>query len=272
MDYRRADSGRTTRTPIRRILKEIQEAIEERLPAQGGKAFAVFDFDNTCIINDVGDAAFNYLCDRELLRDTTFLGEGKENGIEYHERVFLTYHALVKNGRLKAAYMLCAKMFSGFTPHEAEAITLAAITAEGVRLGSKMLYGIHIERGLAARRSILSLVEYLRGKGVKIWIISATPEPAVRAAMKHFGVEGELIGMRNRIENGVYTSELEEPFSMFEGKVECIKKFIDAKTPPLLATGDSMNDLPMLEEAHVKVVIKERELAALASDRGWFVL
>lgn len=169
--------------------------------------------------------------------------------------------------------MLCARMFSGFTPGEAEAATLAAITEEGVRIGTKVLYGLHIERGLGARREIVELINYLRGKGVSIWIVSASSEPAVRAAARHFGIEAEVIGVRSMLENRIFTSELQEPIPMFEGKAVCIKARIDSTKAPILAAGDSMNDLPMLETAKIQVVVdRKNDLAHIARESGWFLL
>src|SRR3989344_2215327 len=114
----------------------VRKAIEERFDGTNENPFAVFDFDNTCIINDIGEATFAYLCGHELLRDRNLLGE-KDESDTYNERVFHTYHGLLKEGKVKAAYMLCTMVFSGFTPGEAEALALAAITEEGRRIGSK---------------------------------------------------------------------------------------------------------------------------------------
>src|SRR3989344_2389097 len=256
---------------MEQVLSAIEKAIDEALPGSG-KPFAVFDFDNTCIINDMGDAIFAYLSGHELLRDRGLLGE-IDTSPTYHERVYHINFAILEAGKSKASYVLNARLFSRFTPGEAEAIALAAITEEGVRLGSKMLYGHHIERGLALRRNVLTIMNYLRARGVEIWISSATAEPAIRAAMRHFGIEGNLVASRSVMQDGVYTSELVEPLSMFEGKLDCIKKFIDAEQAPLLVAGDSPNDLPMLEAGVLKVVVnRDNELAKIARERGWFLI
>ncbi|MBI2612633.1 haloacid dehalogenase-like hydrolase [Candidatus Kaiserbacteria bacterium] len=254
------------------LPQALTQAIEVGLKEAGPKPFAVFDFDNTCIVNDIAEATLAYLCDRELLHDRSLLGE-KAEGTDYHEQVFLTYHALLKEGKIDAAYKLNARMFSGFTPGEAEAVTLAAIIEEGSRIGSKMVFGLHVERGLARRPIVLSLMQYLRERGVRVWIMSASPELCVRAAMKHFGIEGELIGVRSKLKGSVFTQELEEPRPIIEGKVACMRKYIDADRAPLLVADDSTTGLPLLETAEVKVVVdRENELAALARERGWFLL
>ena len=239
----------------------------------------MFDFDNTCIVNDVGEAALAYVCGHEILKDRTLLG-GEDDSAAYHERVFRTYHALLEEGKKKAAYILNARMFSGFTPGEAEAAALGAVTEEGKKLGSKMLFGVHIERGLAVRREVMALMDFLRARGVGMWIVSASPEPVVRAVAKHFGIDAEVIGVRSTLEKGIFTSKLEEPIPMFEGKAECIRKFVGEN--PILAVGDSKIDLEMVEMADIKVAVAGRELAELIrspsfakaseGERGWFVL
>src|SRR3989344_2088617 len=133
-------------------MSHLEEVIDLALQ-HAEKPFAIFDFDNTCIMNDIAEATLAYLCGNKRLRDTGLLGEGREteDSADYHERVFHTYYALLKDGRIKTAYMLNARMFSGFTPGEAEAVALAAITEEGSRIGSKLLYSLHLERGAPPR-------------------------------------------------------------------------------------------------------------------------
>lgn len=254
------------------LPEALTQAIELRLKEAEPKPFAVFDFDNTCIVNDMGDAIFAYLAGHNLLRDRALLSD-EDTSDGYDERVFNTNLELLAAGHLKAAYMLNARLFSGYSPGEAEALALATITEEGSKLGSKMLFGHHIERGLQKRREIALLIDFLRKRQVELWIVSATAEPAIRAAMKHFGIDGYLIASRSTIKNDVYTQELQEPLSMFEGKAECIKKFIDPSKVPFLVAGDSTSDLSMLEMADIKVVVdRNNELSKIARERGWFLL
>ena len=60
---------------------------------------------------------------------------------------------------------------------------------------------------------------------------------------------------------------------MFEGKIECIKKFIDKDIPPLLGVGDSINDLPMLEYCNIKVIVdRQNDLSEYAKQNNWFLI
>ena len=215
---------------------------------------------------------FAYLCGNELLRDRSLLGDGGK-GADYHARVFRTYHKFLEEKKFKPAYILIGQLFSGFTPGEAEAVTLEAITKEGSRLGSKMLYDVHIERGLAVRPQVLSLMDFLQKKGVRPWVMSASHEVAVRTAMKHFGINAGLVGVKTKSQNGVLTSEIETPMPILEGKLECIRTFMDPKHTPLLIIDESPTALSLLETADIKVVVDcDNELSKLARERGWFLL
>jgi phosphoserine phosphatase len=117
---------------------------------------------------------------------------------------------------------------------------------------------------------VREIARYLTERGVRVWVVTASPEVTVRVAMRYFGYTGRLIGLRNRVTNGVMTDVLEEPLSVQEGKVACIKRYIDSSARPVVAIGDSMNDLPMLEYARVPIVVDTGSaLASLARERGW---
>ena len=64
--------------------------------------------------------------------------------------------------------------------------------------------------------------------------------------MKRFDIPGNLIALRNRIDHNVISKEIDEPQPIVEGKVDCIKTFVDARNRPLVGVGDSIYDLPCL--------------------------
>lgn len=234
--------------------------------------FATFDFDGTCVANDVTEATLAYACRDRLLKNKVLLGDDAGDLGTYHERVFQRYYELLKVDML-AAYLFTARTFAGFTIDEAETLVSAALDAEGEDIGNTELYGISIAHGLTARPVVRDLAKYLYEQGVAVWTVSASTEVAIRVAMRRFGYKGELIGLRNKVVDGILTDEIEEPYSIKEGKVACIKKYIDQTQPPMLAIGDSMNDAPMLEYSKVPVVVdRGNALATLARDRRWHLL
>jgi phosphoserine phosphatase len=252
----------------------LREAIGAQIDVLQGQQFATLDFDNTCIVNDVAEATLAHMCRNCLLRCGDLLPWGRRHcGKEYHEQVFRHYHDLLNRGDIQSASLLCAKMFAGLMRDEAEAIVSVSMDVEGniPRLGE--LYGVPIWRGLTVRPVLRKLIEFLVANNVQIWIVSASPEIAVRTAMVRFGLTGQVIALRNKMDDLVLSMELEQPYSIGEGKVDCIKKFIDPGKRPLFGVGDSVHDLPMIEYADVHAVVDADDaLAREARRRGWFIL
>jgi phosphoserine phosphatase len=252
----------------------FEAAIRARIVSAREQPFAVLDFDNTCIVNDVGEATLAFMCRNELLRCGDLLPSGSQPcNRAYHEQVFRHYYQLLNAGDIRSASLLCAGILAGCKPDAAAAIVSAALDAEGTVPGETELYGIPIARGLAVRAGLQRLIDLSAANDVQIWIVSASPEIAVRAAMQRFGLGCNLIGLRHRIDGEVLSHVLDEPHSIAEGKVDCIKTFIHGSRRPLFAVGDSVYDLPMVEYADLHAVVeRDQALTQEAHRRGWFVL
>jgi phosphoserine phosphatase len=252
----------------------FEAAISKRLAAAREAQFAVLDFDNTCIVNDVGEATLAFMCGNNLLRCSDLLSPGGGPGDPaYHGQVFRRYHQLLNSGDIRAASLLCARILAGFKPDEAAAVVAAALDAEGNIPGEAELFGIRIARGIAVRPALRRLIEFSTANAVQIWIVSASPAIAVQAAMQRFSVPGNLIALRHRIVDGLLSRTLVAPHSIAEGKVDCVKTFIDGKMRPLFAVGDSVFDIPMLEYATLRAVVeRDNAMTQEARRRRWIVL
>ena len=255
-------------------LNLILTAVEKKIVDLHGKScFAAFDFDNSCIVNDIADAVFAYLCRNKLLKDGALLGKVEYKNEEYHRLVFRRYYEILEQGDLKKAYVFCAKALSGFNRKEIKTITNKTIKIEGNAIRRVRLYGISIARGLAEKPQTKKLMDALKNRNIAIWIITSSPQIVVETAIRHYGLSGKVIGLRNGIKRVIFTAEIEKPYSILEGKVVCIKNFIDSNNRPLLAAGDSMNDLPMLQYAMIPVVVdRNNALSQKAKSQGWFTI
>ena len=170
-----------------------------------------------------------------------------------------TYRALLAQNRITEAYFLYGTILDGFTEAEAlEAVQSALQTRGNV---------------LAVRPQVLDLMQFLKESGVTVWVMSGSHEVAVRAAMQKFGIEARLIGNKNAFKDGRYTAELQQPVSMLEGKVECLRNYIHPTQAPLLVIDDSPTGIPLLETADIKVVVDHHQaFVQEARRRGWFIL
>lgn len=233
------------------IYKKIIESIKEA----GLPAFAVIDFDNTCVLKDITEATLAYLTENNLFKDKNLIAGKFEN---YGKAVYERYYKILNEGKIKEAYELSAKILSGFSAGE------IALLVKKV---------LKFEKGLEPRKEIVELINFLKNNKVAVWIVSASPELLVRGVMEHFNIKANLIGTRNPIVGSKFIAELEKPTPMFEGKVDCIKKFISPEKQPLLGVGDSVNDLFMLEYCNMKVVVdRQNSLAKKARENNWFLI
>src|SRR3984893_15301876 len=131
-------------------LTALEAAISARLEGARDQPFAVLDFDNTCIVNDVGEAALAFVCRNHLLRYGELLPSGPQPcKPAYHEQFFRHYYQLLHRGDIRSASLLCAGIFAGFERAEAAAVVAAALDAEGSVPGETELYGIPVASGLA---------------------------------------------------------------------------------------------------------------------------
>ncbi len=227
-------------------LEPIFQEITKSLEKSREKAFAVFDFDNTCIFNDITEAALDYMSANNLFRDKDFSDGGFEK-----------YYKLFNEGKVKESYEFISKILNGFSINE-----IGALVEKVIEVGN-----------IKPREKVIELLNYLKTNGVEVWVVSASPEILVRQVMTHFNIEANLIGIRNIIVDGKITPELEKPLPIIEGKVECIKKFISQNERPLLGVGDSINDLPMLEYCNVKAVVSlNNALSYKAKQDSWFLI
>jgi len=249
------------------------ENIKQKLSKTAKGSFAVFDFDNTCIVNDIGEAVLMYLARNKLFKDPNLLPEKFIDAESYSHAVFFHYHELLDEEKIWEAYQFCTKILSGFTPAEVADITKKALEFEGTGIKEEELFGKKVQRGIVLRQSVVELLKITDELGIKKWIVTSSPELVVKAAMEYFNIQTNLIGVSNILKNGLLTQELKTPIPIREDKVTAIKEYIDPKETPIMAVGDSMNDLWMLEYAQLKVVVKKNEkLVSLAQGRGWEVL
>lgn len=223
------------------ISGALGEELERRLAGRR-EPFAIFDFDNTCIVGDIGEALWEHL-----------ITAGRLSGEKYER-----YRALLAGGKVTDAYLLYGTILDGFTEDEATDAVRATLDSQSA---------------LKVHSGVRALMNFLQKKGVAVWIISASHEVAVCLAMENFGIEAKLIGIRNILKDGKYTAALEQPASMLEGKVDCMRAYIHPDASPLLVIDDSPTGLPLLETADIKVVVDHgQSFAEEARRRGWFIL
>src|SRR3989338_5402635 len=138
------------------------------------RPYAVIDFDNTCIYNDVEEAFLAYLCEHHLLRNTLLLSTHYSSTAEYHQKVFEKYYSYIDQNKIQEAYEFAAQMLAGYSAREIQQLLDTVIFFEGKKCTSRVLYGRTIVRGLPIKPQIRRLLYYLQKKKIQVWFISAS--------------------------------------------------------------------------------------------------
>ncbi len=237
----------------------FEKVMEMRDAHASSEVFAAFDFDGSIIYNDSAEAVLAYMARYE---------------ISTARKDFERYHSLLDDGDTEGAYRFGAGTLQGLSTAQLRDIVHDTLFEEGMDITKTELLGRTINKGIKRRVETVRLMGRLRSCKVKIVIVSASPRLIVQSAMQYFGIEADLlIGIRNIIRDEIVMAELQEPLSIYGGKVTCIQELVSPSVRPLLGVGDSENDRLMLEYSLVQAVVdRGNSLAELAKERGWFRL
>jgi HAD superfamily phosphoserine phosphatase-like hydrolase len=244
------------------VLPRISsEEVVARLAAHApAGAVVAFDADGTLWSGDIGIDTFERMLERRALRTETMpalLREGAAHAVD------------LPNDPTDAARAIYRAYERGAYP-EREAFEMMAWAFAGYREGEAraLAQGVVEEVGLAARvhPEVLPVVEWAKAKGVPIYVVSASCEIVVRAALEALALPvTDVFAMSPAVENGVVAARVKPPVTYAAGKVDALR--LGAHGAPLAgAFGDSAYDLAMLAEAAVAVAVRPKpELLARAT-------
>jgi phosphoserine phosphatase len=266
----------------------------------------VFDFDNTCIRGDMGRAFYDWMVRERKLRFNDEVWKAvpadKRPAIQkawkklaslpaeqqaaslamkdFRKRMHQAYWSLCYKTPPEKCYPWQVRFYAGYTPDEITAMAEKVVQLELNRpLGSEQIMAgpddpspAITSTGIRFYKEIHQLMNLLRNKGFRVWVVTAGPEWVVKSAAKNLGVDPSLVvGMRTRLAEGKLTSTIDPPPTFKEGKVKAIEKYIGVK--PVLAVGDSWTDAEMLEYAEHALLIDRgyADLKRKAVKAGWWI-
>ena len=207
---------------IQSVLLNIIQAPSKEVD----RPLAVFDFDNTCIAGDIGEAVLIALQQR---RGTDYLS--------YYQKL------CEEEGRV-VGYKWCAAQCAGLSAQEMRALTETVFLA-AVRAGD-----------ITVRPGIFDLIAALKAADWEVWIVTASAEVIVQGISKYLGLPPErVLGMKLPTcpKTKVLLPDILDPATIFQGKLDAILKYI-GRTPHI-AVGDSDTDFEMIESAQLGIVI-----------------
>ncbi len=209
-------------------------------------------------------AAYGRLWPR-ILAGEAEQARGSEDHQDFRAKLMWFYDASDATPQLgpEYAYPLVARLLAGFTAAEVaalarDAMAMALAEAPGKGEWTSATPGVIGVRkggfytGLRAQPEMIDLVTALGRAGVEAFVASASPEAVVEAALAELGYPfdaAHVFGIRTvgdaegRLATRVVPGS-EYPFTYRPGKVELIRKFIQAE--PLLVAGDTFTDYEML--------------------------
>lgn len=242
---------------------------------------AAFDFDNTLVRNDLGEAVMELFLSEGVpayRKDiSSFFSEKNRERILsarfgdpllFRSLVLEEYDSIQRNSGLEASYRWSSWIFSGHSPEELKRISRSVWNRHAVDSDSL---------SVKIYEPMKELVSHLKSSGWDIWIVTASPQEIIQSVSALFEIEEEkVLGMQLSLQDGIHSSEILEPFTYGKGKVARFQKSVGALAD--LAFGDSVNDFPLLESSALGVFL-DREKGTvppqgtkIQSLRGWKVL
>ena len=265
--------------------EDVRGVLERCISVAQPGDFAVFDADNTLWRYDLTEAMMVWLERRGVIRLQDIPAHRMPIAPRAGETVW-SYYLYLCERSLVVGYQWAAQCFAGVRVATLRSEMVAMLEHGGpfdVARGHGETRGvdaIEVPRAFEAQRQ---LVRALIEAGVDVWIVSASPEELVRRfAMEHAGFpfsDDHICGVNlllswedGRVDSGAIARDRGEtpwrdaswddaqvtgwpvtPLTWFEGKLAAIRRWIEPHRAPLLVSGDSPNDLPMM-----RIVDKDR--------------
>lgn len=218
-------------------ISDFLEIIDELKNYPEEEKIAVFDFDNTLIHGDIGEAIF-----AQMIKNK------KELNYSWTE-----YTDALNAGNTQEAYK---RLISSYDNLHRDLII--SYTEEVFQYDDKNpKYLGFAEKGKfysvpkpMPNRLLNDIILKLQSLQFKIYIISASSDISVKyLGKKLFDIpEEQIFGMKNTFKDSakeILGFEIELPAPCFEGKAELYKKEI-SNYPPLFTAGDSENDIAFM--------------------------
>lgn len=265
----------------------------------GPPGVAAFDFDHTLIQGDQGEALMvNIVLGGHIRADEPWFWEHWPEAVHglrdelrvaferyryFDDPVILAdwmdgmldaYEHIRNEHGTEAAYRWSSIFFAGFDEEQLGALSkkvfdeqLKAATSVTLPSGRELPAGIRI------RPQMQELVRLMVDRGWTVYIVTASPRIPIAVLSHHWNLQPEqVIGMDlDRMEDGRLGPRIVEPYPCAEGKVQALRT--RTRAPLLFAAGDSMMDLPLLEEAESAMVLDRGStgLRQKAHEKGWIL-
>ncbi|MGW4162832.1 haloacid dehalogenase-like hydrolase [Streptomyces sp. NPDC004788] len=246
----------------------IERLIADHCQDKGAKPVAVFDWDNTVIKNDVGDATLYWLLRNDRVKPprhgdwtttsrwltpeaATALAAACPTGVRTlptatdtgcADEILSVYGKGATTGgeaafagydhrRMEPAYAWLAQLLHGWTTRQVRSFAEAA-RAENLAApqgATQQVGSAQVTGWVRYYEQQRDLIRALQQGGFDVWIVSASPEPVVDVWAEGVGVKpSHAVGIRNTTEDGRLTSHLKGCGTVRDGE-DAMITYIDGK-------------------------------------------
>lgn len=254
----------------------------------GPPGLAVFDFDNTLVFNDQGEACMYYIIKQgmlpgerpefwEALKKAGNLQAGlaqmqawfhafrAQDDEEAYQKLAVaileTYQAVYENDGMLAAYRWSAVVFAFQKVAEWEKISRYVFAEQQeTQLGEQIVGQISIPRGIRIYKEIHTLIQTMQAQAWTVRIVTASPQEIIQAVISHWNLKTEQVyGMQlARNASDEYLPRILDPMPYQDGKIQMLYDRLGstpAEMPLRFAAGDSQGDLSLLQQAGLGILI-----------------
>ena len=295
--------------PVADALSALLERYAGWRDEAGRPPLAAFDFDNTCVAGDIGEAVhyrlsetMSYALDDERFWQLIAPEDGREplralwdrelgllapearvlhpGAVAWSSDLIATYARRYRRLGAAEAYHWAARLHVGLCPmwlREFSVDTFALERARPLGTEDRATLGsdrVTLPRGIRVRPAMVALARAMQDAGWEVWVISATNQWTIEAVAPLLGFAPErVVGNRCRVDQARITDEREGPITWRQGKVDAIA--LHTGRPPVAAFGDTWTDVEMLHAATELALLVDRgdaQLRSLAEERRWQVV
>lgn len=279
---------------------QVAALLEDLLAGPPG--LAAFDFDNTLVYNDLGEAVLYYiLLQNQLTADAPEFweifaqssavtpgdvdevralagrlraadGDDASLTLALTAAILRVYHRIYESEGLESAYRWSRILYAFRPAQDLRSMAQYVFDAERkTAVGfAELPGGERLPQGLRPFPEVRALIRALLEKGWEVFVVTASPEETIRPAIAHWGLpEERVIGMRlERDANDRLLPQIVEPYPVRGGKVAALARVCDR--PLRFALGDSWGDLELLKSAEHAALFDRGnvELAQAAREAG----
>lgn len=234
-------------------FQSLLDAVDRAIDTTPGPHYAAFDADGTLWAADLGEGLFQYQIEKKL--------------VPLPPHPWEHYEQLKKTASHEIAFLWLAQINAGVPLSQVREWAHQAVRA------------MHPVPTFEFQKR---LIDHLRGRKVRVFIVTASIKWAVEPGAQLFGLTfDDVIGIRTGVDsNGIVTDQQFGPITWRRGKVDGLLLETQGKSP-LFASGNTEGDLALLESAtHVRLTVAsaqtghlnfptEQKLRAIAHERGW---